>query len=34
MGDLKSRKTKDSSASLLDKTLIVCLGEFDERRAD
>jgi hypothetical protein len=26
--DLKSRRTKDGASSLLDKTFIVCLGEF------
>ena len=34
VADLKSRKTRDGSASLLDKTFIVCTGEFGRTPGD
>jgi hypothetical protein len=34
IGDLKKQRTKDGSASLLDKTFIVCLGEFGRTPGD
>ena len=34
VADLKSRKTKDGSATLLDKTFIVCTGEFGRTPGD